>query len=566
MRTLLIAASLSILLPVSTLAQVTMTMPPQQAPPRDPTVPVVKGTGAIQGKVTAAEGGRALRRVQISLSSPDLGEAKTMSTNSQGVFEFTELPAGRYTLTASRAGYLRLAYGQRRPGESGRPLELTEGQKVGSADFSLPRTAVLVGRVTDEVGDPLPGASIFPMQWKYFRGQRRMVVVSGGGTFNRTDDSGGYRITGLEPGEYFVMATTREAWNEEANPKERIGFLPTYSGGTHLPASAARVKVGLGQEAIVPDFAMVPGRVGTISGVATNSAGAPLAGQSISIAQEFAGPGASSSFGGPTTKVAPDGSFTIRNVTPGEYKLSASSGDEATAEAFVTTVVFGGDDITGLNIVTSPAGTMRGRVVSDNGEAIPTEPRMRVSARATLGLRPFTRAPSADNGRVQDDMTFAVANVFGPTTVGVSPVPTGWAVKSVDYDGKDLADKPIDVQGGQSITGVTVVLTKGLPDLQGTLLDATGNPAPGTVLLFPDDPNKWIEESRLTRVARPDDTGRFMFHKTVPGSYYIVALDYVQTGEWNDPAYLEGLRAQARRLSVAEGNTPAAIALTLRRD
>lgn len=436
---------------------------------------------------------------------------------------------------------------------------------MSSADFALPRTAALVGRITDEVGDPLPNASIFPMQWKYFRGERRMVVVPGGGTFNRTDDTGGYRITGLEPGEYFVMATTRDSWNEEANPKERIGFLPTYSGGTPHPANATRVKVGLGQEVMVPDFALTPGRVGTISGMATSSSGAPLVGQSISVMQEFSGPGASSSFGGSGAKVAPDGSFILRNVTPGEYKVSVSSGEDANAESAVTTIVFGGEDIAGLNLVTGPAGKIRGRVVSDSGEAVPTEPRMRVAGRALAGGRPFTRAPSADNGRVQDDMTFELSGVFGPTTLNISPLPAGWAVKSIDYDGKDLADKPIDVQGGQAISGVTVVLSKGLPDVQGTLVDGTGAPAAGTVLLFPDDPDKWLEESRLTRVARPDETGRFVFSRTVPGSYYMVALDYVQTGEWNDPAFLDGLRAQAKRVSVAEGSAPPAVALSLKR-
>ena len=564
MRTLLVVASLSLLIPVCAVAQVSVTSPPPPEQPRDHAVPVVKGTGLIKGKVTTTDGGRAIRRVQMSLTSPDLAEAKTMSTNSQGIFEFTELPPGRYMLSASRAGYLRLSYGQRRPGEAGRPIQLTAGQKVSTADFALPRTAALVGRVTDEVGDPLPNASIFPMQWRYYRGQRRIVVMPGGGVFNRTDDTGGYRITGLEPGEYFVMATTRDSWNEEANPKERIGFLPTFSGSTPHAANATRLKVGLGQEVIVPDIALTPGRVGTISGMATNSAGAPLVGQSITLMQEFSGPGASSSFGGPTTKVAPDGSFTLRNVTPGEYKLSASSGEDANAESFATTVIFGGEDIAGLSIVTSTAGTIRGRVVSDNGEAIPTEPRMRVSGRAIQGLRPFTRA-AADNGRVQDDMTFTLSGLFGPTTLSLLPLPSGWAVKSIDYDGKDLADRPLDIQGGESITGVTVVLSKSLPDLQGTLLDPTGAPSAGTVLLFPDDPDKWIEESRLTRVARPDETGRFVFGKTVPGSYYVVALDYVQTGDWNDPAFLDALRAQAQRVNVAEGTAPGAIALTLKR-
>src|SRR5687768_5048046 len=90
------------------------------------------------------------------------------------------------------------------------------------------------------------------MQWRYFRGQRRLVPVPGGGIFNRTDDTGQYRITGLEPGDYMVMAVTRESWTDEKNPKERIGFLPTYAGGTASPADAMPVKVGLGQEVVMP--------------------------------------------------------------------------------------------------------------------------------------------------------------------------------------------------------------------------------------------------------------------------------------------------------------------------
>jgi hypothetical protein len=247
----------------------------------------------------------------MSLSSRVLTEARTMSTNSQGEFEFTELPAGRYTLMATRGGYLRLQFGQRHPGEAGRPIQLVDGQKMTTADFALPRASTLVGRITDEVGDPLPGASIFPMQWKYFRGRRRLVPVSGGGPFNRTDDTGGYRITGLEPGEYFVMATTRDAWNDENNPKERIGFLPSYSGSTSNPTAAQRVRVGLGQEVTVPDFAMVPGRVGTISGTVMSSSGTPLAGESVSLSQEFAGPGSMSSFGAAGAKIGPD-ALTIK--------------------------------------------------------------------------------------------------------------------------------------------------------------------------------------------------------------------------------------------------------------
>ncbi|MEX1128845.1 MAG: carboxypeptidase-like regulatory domain-containing protein, partial [Vicinamibacterales bacterium] len=149
MSLLLTTALLSMVLgaPVAQVVSSSGTMPPQQVQPRDPTAPVIKGTGAIKGKVTTADGRRPIRRVQISLAAPELGENKTMSTNAQGIFEFTELPAGRYMLTATRGGYVRLSHGQQRPGEPGRPIPLTDGQTVSNADFALPRTSALVGRI-----------------------------------------------------------------------------------------------------------------------------------------------------------------------------------------------------------------------------------------------------------------------------------------------------------------------------------------------------------------------------------------------------------------------------------
>ena len=65
----------------------------------------------------------------------------------------------------------------------------------------LPRTITISGRVTDELGDPLPEVSIFPAQWKFFRGRRQLARVPGGSSFNQTDETGQFRITGLEPGD-----------------------------------------------------------------------------------------------------------------------------------------------------------------------------------------------------------------------------------------------------------------------------------------------------------------------------------------------------------------------------
>ncbi len=54
-----------------------------------------------------------------------------------GRYRATELPAGRYELKATRGGYVEVAYGQRRPFERGRSLELGEGAVLGDVDFAL---------------------------------------------------------------------------------------------------------------------------------------------------------------------------------------------------------------------------------------------------------------------------------------------------------------------------------------------------------------------------------------------------------------------------------------------
>src|SRR5262245_61356367 len=88
--------------------------PAAAAPARDTPRAATTGTAVIRGRITAADTGRPLRRASIRLTSPTLGrEGKTASTNADGRYEIKELPAGRYSLTVTRSGYLSLRYGQR---------------------------------------------------------------------------------------------------------------------------------------------------------------------------------------------------------------------------------------------------------------------------------------------------------------------------------------------------------------------------------------------------------------------------------------------------------------------
>jgi hypothetical protein len=82
--------------------------PPPRTPPRDVGAPAATGTATIKGRVISLDGERPLRRARVVVSSPQLTEGRSTSTDSLGVYEFTDLPAGRYTVSVNRSGYLPL--------------------------------------------------------------------------------------------------------------------------------------------------------------------------------------------------------------------------------------------------------------------------------------------------------------------------------------------------------------------------------------------------------------------------------------------------------------------------
>ena len=133
-----------------------------QPPARDNTAPSKPGTATLRGRVVAGDTGQPLRRAQIRLrTNGPTGpgqppENLLASTDSLGRYEFTGVRAGRYLLSVTKpGGYLDVQYGQQRPQDPGRPLEVLDGQTNERIDFSLPRGGVITGRILDENGDPV---------------------------------------------------------------------------------------------------------------------------------------------------------------------------------------------------------------------------------------------------------------------------------------------------------------------------------------------------------------------------------------------------------------------------
>jgi hypothetical protein len=523
------------------------------AGPRDPAGTEPKGTAVIRGRVTSLDGGKPLRRARISVASPEIPSGRTASTNTDGRYEIRDLPAGRYTLRVNRSGYLPLVYGQRRPGEPGKPFELADKQVVEKVDFALPRMGVISGRVLDELGEPIAGVNMWAMQFQYFQGARRLVPM-GGGLHGTSDDTGQYRLLALPPGDYIVMGQIRETWPLDSDPKQIFGYAPSYYPGTAAATEAQRVKVGVGQEVGGVDFALIPGRTVKVAGTVLSAAGLPMAGESVNLAQEVRGPTMSSMFSAASTKTGADGSFTLANVPAGEYMLSvrAPARNEQPAQEASQPLTVGGADIEGLVVVAGTGGTIRGQVSTDDGSGLPANlDRMVVRAQS---LTPGSRMsfPSIDNGKINKDGTFEVKGLFGPVVLSVASLTGDRTLKAIDMEGRELADDPIDVPHGDTVSGVRVVLTNRPSYVRGGLTDEKRQPAEGTIVIFPEEKSRWREGARTVRSARPDQTGEFSFKGLPAGNYLIAALEYVQDGQWNDPEFLESLTARAERVSLAD--------------
>jgi hypothetical protein len=542
---------------------------PQRLPPRDGRgAPQAIGTSVIRGRVFAADTKRPLRRARITVNAPGLGgEGRTTSTDADGRYEIKELPAGRYTVAANRSGYLRLTYGQRRPFEQGKPLQVADNDVVSNIDFLLPRMSLITGRIVDETGEPISGVRVLAMRTAYFEGRRRLVPVANG-PITMTDDTGQYRILGLTPGSYFVMSDVRETWTVNVNGVEQtLAYAPTYFPGTSSVSDARRITVGVGEEASNNDFPLVPGRAASISGMATDSQGRPLAGRQVLVMQAFRGPG----FGmfltsGPGATVAADGTFRVRNLPPGEYtvttRTTTESGGVSEQETASVPIVLEGIDLDNVVLATSSGWSMSGQVMTEDGTAPAGSPAgFRITARAVNGDQglppPGPPGANADSGRVRENWTFSATGIAGPARIRAT-VPDGWIVKAIIQDGRDVTDTVFDARSGDVVSGFQVLVSDRVNSVSGQITDDKGAPlTDGTVLVFSADPSKWADDSRFVQATRPDQSGKYQIRGLPPGEYLAAAIDYVEEGMWNDPEYLESIRHLGQRFTLGEADSHA---------
>lgn len=138
--------------------------------------------------------------------------------------------AGRFSLSAAKAGYVLAAYGSRRAGEPERTVERPRGGRLDEGDVTLTtHAAEVTGRVVDGRGQPADNYTVIV----YSVDRQPWYRISRFMKFARPHGDGSFRIGGLPQGEYFVAAVDRmegtEGFGEWQDPSVLESLVPAAS-------------------------------------------------------------------------------------------------------------------------------------------------------------------------------------------------------------------------------------------------------------------------------------------------------------------------------------------------
>lgn len=582
-----------------------------------PTAPIPKGPNLMTGRVLDAGTGAGVGGAIVTLTayfdtsgrptevfpqgrSPETLAPRSVIATPDGDYVFRDLPAGRYTLTATAFGFGRTDY----PGQI---VDLTDGEKAGAVPLRLWKGNAISGRVVDEQGQPVVGIPVFAL---------RREVVGGSLVLRRewidalTDDRGVYRIAPLPPASYVVAVVSSTAslpvslGNALASATsvrdqgsalrfelQRIGvtaepgqglrmgdlvyfqpgpaqmispdgrvltYATTLFPGTSSVADATVLPLGSGESRTGVDIPIRFQPTVRVSGVVRGPDG-----PAKQLAIQLIPPNAVD-----VTDIEPsgiamamtndDGAFTFLAVVPGAYALKASimsMATQTTPEVSLSAsqaVTVGDTDVSGLTVMLKTGARVSGRVEFKSAAGTPPPERLFVNLRP-IGARVWAGLP----GQVRTDGTF--------TTIGVPPgrysiesyVAPPWTWQSLSRGGRAVPDDVIQVDT-DDITGLTVTFTNTPARLSGSVSgDGSARDANTQVIVFPADATGWrdgILNSRRARSVHTTSAAAFEFAALPPGEYYLVAVRRGPSEAWQAPEFLEHLLPGAVKITLREAD------------
>jgi hypothetical protein len=135
----------------------------------------------------------------------------------------------------------------------------------------------------------------------------------------------------------------------------------------------------------------------------------------------------------------------------------------------------------------------------------------------------------------------------------------GGTLKSIRLADKDITNTPLEIAGGQNVTGVVITMTDRVPTIAGTIRTRAGQPAASAgVIFFPAERELWRNfGSQPTRIrfVPAATNGAYSIRGLPAGDYLAVGLDDGHGERWKDPDFFDLASRVAVRFSVGWGDT-----------
>lgn len=311
---------------------------------------------AITGRVVS-ESGQPLSGASVLAFRFNGAAGPRTSTDSEGHFNLRSLDPGLYRLSASLPGYV-VQFPQTDPTNTSfyRPGD--------SASLTLIKGGVIAGVITNITGEPVVNVTVRAFRVRDAEGNK--IRSAAFAQPRMTDDRGYYRIYGLLPGTYVVCA---------GGQGQYYGLIDAYAkdAPTYAPAStrdtAAEFIVRSDQE-VTGDirYRGEPGHAisGKVTGALPITPSGSDAGVRLSDIE-------SHTIMASTGVTGEDRAFQINGISDGEYEISALSSNGPNSDVNVSPprrIIVRGADVTGLNLVVAPMGSITGRIVFETDQKL----------------------------------------------------------------------------------------------------------------------------------------------------------------------------------------------------
>lgn len=406
--------------------------------------------GTITGTVYNEQTGAPIQNAsvvirQFSAAGPAVA---TTATNAQGEFAVFNLVPGTYTIIASQQSFGTQAASASVASNETTEVQLNLPPNPGSVQGTI---------INAQTGTPLPDTLI-------------RIIDSGGVlvAVSQTDVNGVYRVDGLAPGSYTLVAVNAEFQNQT------LGFT------------------AISDQTVTLNSALNP-NPGSITGTVLNAqTSAPIAGASILIFP-------SGSFI-PVFETAADqnGSFTAGSLQPGAYSVTAAASNFGTIS--VGALVSSGA-ATAVEISLSPLpAAISGQITDQSGNPLPD---------AVIRILDQNQNV-VGSGAADLNGNYSIGNLApGTYTVSASAPNYGTGLQGVSV----LAD--------QTLTGVNLALTANPGSISGTVTNiATAEPLAGAIVTIRTLQG---DSNAVVQTVNTDESGNYLAQGLAPGSYSVTA-------------------------------------------